>query len=285
MKKQLLFTLLTMTLLTACGGTTSSVASSAPASSPSSTTTSEVSSSTSDSPYSDFDLSFRGITIDNVYEDYSSASFGGMLEDIGIGAWMVVGDEYTINVDIKDLSDQTISVEFDDPSICEYRLDEIDGQKSQKLIPLKTGGTTMRIYDANHDLIYRNAINCRVAIRDIDTMFEVLYQADYWAGAFSSAAGIGYYRFSMSADENHNIVTISGQDSGISYAPAQFEVDLDNYVESDVETFHTFDFSCTMITTDTSLNITHFAVSLSLDTIYVSEDIGILDFFRPVYLD
>ena len=99
MKKQLLFTLLTMTLLTACGGTTSSVASSAPVSSPSSTTTSEVSSSTSDSPYSDFDLSFRGITIDNVYEDYSSASFGGMLEDIGIGAWMVVGDEYTINVD------------------------------------------------------------------------------------------------------------------------------------------------------------------------------------------
>ena len=165
MKHKKLLIIPLMILLVSCQGLASSAGSNTSGSSDS---------SSSGLTYTDEDLNFKGITIDNEYIDYDSASFGGVLADIGVGAWLVAGQDYTFSCSIKDLPSQEISVKFDDPSIIEYRFDNVDGQTSHHLIPLKTGGTTMRIYDSNDDLIYRNAVNCRVPIRDPKTMFELI---------------------------------------------------------------------------------------------------------------
>lgn len=265
-----------MILLVSCQGLASSAGSN----------TSESSdSSSSGSTYTDEDLNFKGITIDNEYIDYDSASFGGVLDDIGVGAWLVAGQDYTFSCSIKDLPSQEISVKFDDPSIIEYRFDNVDGQTSHHLIPLKTGGTTMKIYDSNDDLIYRNAVNCRVPIRDPKTMFELIDEADYWEGAFTSGAGYGSYKFFIeNLEPNHVSISITGEDSGTIYGATVFGFDLDTYEESIVDTFVTYQFDCTIESTNPSLNILSFDVSLAVDTIYVSDNLGLIDFFRPVYL-
>lgn len=276
MKHKKLLIIPLMILLVSCQGLASSAGSNTSGSSDS---------SSSGSTYTDEDLNFKGITIDNEYIDYDSASFGGVLDDIGVGAWLVAGQDYTFSCSIKDLPSQEISVKFDDPSIIEYRFDNVDGQTSHHLIPLKTGGTTMKIYDSNDDLIYRNAVNCRVPIRDPKTMFELIDEADYWEGAFTSGAGYGSYKFFIeSLEPNHVSISITGEDSGTIYGATVFGFDLDTYEESIVDTFVTYQFDCTIESTSPSLNILSFDVSLAVDTIYVSDNLGLIDFFRPVYL-
>lgn len=262
--KKILPILVTPLLLTACA-------------------TSNNSSSSNSSSEDNFDLSFNGITIDNAYQ--GGCKIGGVLMDLSVGAWIVAGDVNVFTIEMNDMADQSFSVDIGDPSIAKYEKRETDGQVTHCLIGLKTGGTIIKIYNADGDLVYREALNCRVPIKDNKTIFDKLAEADYWYGAFSAAMKMEY-RLLFSLDEESGLYSscsLSMKEPGHDYGVSEFKINLDSATESHFDAFHTMDYTVTQIN-GAEIKPTIFAISLALDTIYISDELGVIDFFKPMYL-
>lgn len=231
----------------------------------------------------DFDFEFNGITIDNSY--MSGCTISGILMDLSVGSWLVAGDVNTFTIEMTNLTDQSFTVKFDDPSIAKYEQRDINGKPTHCIIGLKTGGTVIKIYDANDDLVYREALNCRVPFTDNKLIFDKLIEADYWYGAFSASMRSEYrLMFSYSEEDGmYNSCSLSMKDSDHDYGISEFLVNLDSATESHFDTFHTMDYTVTQLN-GAEIQPVKFAVSLALDTIFISDELGVIDFFRPMYL-
>lgn len=251
---------------------------------PSSSNTSN--SSSESSSLDEYNFDFKGITIDNTYVS-TDCSFSGIINDVLLGNWMVAEETYYFNIEFKTIVEQTFRVDIEDESILTYEKIDAEGQIMHTLVGHKTGGTVVKIYDSEDTLVYRAAINCRVAVRDPYIMMEQIAKADYWYGLLASTIGYGQYRMVFDLNEEtgySNLCTLSAIDSGVDYGQSIFTIDLESGEEFSEDTFRTLDFTCTMVN-NPEIKPVKFAVSLALDTIYVSESFGVLDMFRPAYLE
>lgn len=285
MKKQLktaLLSLLGLITLASCGGNE-------PSSSTSDTTPSNPSDTTTEpeDPLAKYDFDFHGLKDEDPYEA-NNISFGGILEDIRLGMWLAAENEevekYEFKISFENAEDQSFTVEIDDESILTYGTETINGKVTHMLYPHKTGGTTLKIYDANHTLIYRHIVNCRVAVTDVDIMLEQLYKADRWKGVVFNSP---YNNYSMTFDYSmetgkYTSVSLYAVEQNVDKGITPFEINPDTATISRLDSFHTLEFECTP-TANTEIKPVTLAVSLSLDVMYLSDSMMLIDLFRPVY--
>lgn len=236
-----------------------------------------------------YDYEFNGYTTDSKPYASHDYHFSGILEDISIGAWVVVGDVNTFSVDARQGLTPAIKVEFEHDGIIKHEIIKQNDKDVHALTALKTGGTTLKIYaeeDGDDVLIFRNVINARVAIKDNKVIFDKLAEADYWEGVFTNSSKIGDFRLMFNQGEEgiYNDCTVSLKENAEDHGIRKFIVDLDSGKEAHNLTFHIMSYTVNTYESGQDINPVTFDVSLALDMIYLSDKDGLIDFFRPVRL-
>ncbi len=241
--------------------------------------------SVSEDPYKDYGLDFHGVSIDNAYVA-SNITISGIIQSIQIGQWLTTDMDYVFGVSIANVADQSIRVEFEEDGIIEYELQTVNGATRHVLRGLKTGGTTIRIYDSNNVLLFREAINARKTVYDFDIMQEYLTSADYWQGLFGLALSSDYKLVFRTGDEDELIATYSVIDSNVDYGSIDFVVNFDTANNVQDADFSIWKFSVTVLAESDQLDPIELHVSKALDLIYLIEGggLGLADFFAPIFL-